>query len=967
LGHDDPEDDLPPSLAETAELLFSRASLWRKRGNLEGAVALIRRCLELDGGSIDAKRAFLSEALGWACENPVRAHEQHFRSEQVEALRHAIQSLEPLEQTLSQIQSDQTSLEISSNVATALWLLGEKKRAFSIAAISLARHPTAEGLLRIRLKQLETDDDIQQIRKSMEPYLAELSPTILTHLIELAANSGDVTWYDVLIKRAEVTETEKEHLLDLSLLRFQARWIGGERDGALSDLQAYLEINPSHFLARVMLTQFLAQQKNVAGAVTHAEIALKSLGENSSLTEIMQLAGTLFRLEQFESAVPLYERLVSTPGKDRLTRDLLICLIETERRQQAQSVLDRMPIEVRRSSAIRRIECHFAQRTGNWSRVKELLRDDINNDLVRADLAVAYACALYKLDELDSLRDFLRRDPKFKNASPKEEFEFAKYQTGFGYHQEAIRRLFQLFLENPNNSEIAGYYLSQLILSPPLPGLEEPPVASAGTAVRLQGGGDAWWVAIGDAGVREGAWPELVAADSTISKQLEGVPIGKKVVVSRGAIKLDAEVVELKSIFAFAADKANELIAAAVSPAGPLYSFPVFNEGEPNVEVLLGIAAERRKYVQQAIGVYRERRLPLCLLARLLGTDVASLLLDWPGDETLFVGIGTHEERELSIKLAASGDRRFVIDLVTVVELTRRGAFKAAVKILGRPLIPQSSRDELVGAIQMLDRQNPASVMSEVGGRLSITEVPVEYYSNRSALLRAILENIDHECEVCPVLGPQEASDDLRKTVQLLDGSTGDVLFLCAEKNAVLVSEDGGLRQLAYSAGITSGTGIQPILMVAAAKGAISKEAYAKIVAAKIIEKHDFVSVRIEDMELLASLTPNIVSKEMRAILESFRRPTIDINSTAMVAVDFLRRIILRCPLKVAAEYSRIVRDVLLEGRPAIKNAVLELISKVLQQRFGRNGRKLGFRERSLFDGLLDRRLASSARRGKRN
>src|SRR5690606_16104664 len=98
---------------------------------------------------------------------------------------------------------------------------------------------------------------------------------------------------------------------------------------------------------------------------------------------------------------------------------------------------------------------------------------------------------------------------------------------------------------------------------------------------------------------------------------------------------------------------------------------------------------------------YSRLRFPLATLARLVGSEPLTLMLEWPGAKaSLFVSIGTQEEREQALALLAEGGKRFVIDLPTLGELVGSGVFRDVAPLLGRPLVPQTARDELTGIIQ---------------------------------------------------------------------------------------------------------------------------------------------------------------------------------------------------------------------------------------------------------------------------
>jgi len=179
-------------------------------------------------------------------------------------------------------------------------------------------------------------------------------------------------------------------------------------------------------------------------------------------------------------------------------------------------------------------------------------------------------------------------------------------------------------------------------------------------------------------------------------------------------------------------------------------------------------------------------------------------------------------------------------------------------------------------------------------------------------------------------------------------------LYLCIERDAVLVSDDGALRLLAPEAGVAMSMGVQPVLMEACDKGLISKDAYADAVVAKLASGHDFVSVRADDMLTLAKRTPARVSEGVRTALETFRKPTLDIVSGVQVSCEFLKQAIQRLQPPVAAAYGKHILEVLQHERPQLSGEIRRVVAHAVQQALQRPSRKLKLLERKALAPLLD-------------
>ncbi|MFZ5593717.1 MAG: PIN domain-containing protein [Pseudomonadota bacterium] len=956
LGETAPEHDLPEDLRDTPELLFTRAHLRGTRGDYPDALELLRQCMAADGGSFEVKRVYLADALSWAALDPVLAHHGQLMTEQREALTDAIQRLEPLEQTLPAIQSDYVSLEVTNNVTVSLMLLGSKDRARALATHSLARHPLSEGLLRLKLHEFDERDDIAAIHVLTDARLKDLPPSVLGILAEISANRGELAWHAKVMAAAETSGLEPHKLRELHVLSIHARWMAGNRTEAVNAIRSYLQEYPEHVLARVILGQMLRRLGQKTEAMQEAVICVAYLADGVSSFQVFHVADLFFDLQQFRDAGSLYSRLVKVPGNDEFTRRLLVCLVESDQRRQARNTLDQLAPDVQVLPPFRRIEANLARRMGDWARMRDLLAQELEQCPDNSSIALGYVGALFRLGDKVTLSAYLASDPRFKDSPPEAEFEFAKYQSKHGLTGLALARLYRLYRAHSVSTQAASFYLS-LLLGQRITELEPPTKAGPGAVVHLRSSTDTRVIAIDiEATKGAGGWPELVSPDSELAKTLQGLEIGGKVTLAHNFSESELEVVKLESLFSFVAGKAHEQVDAAAVPAGPLWSVRIIkDDGELDIDVLLKLAQQRSKHVRSTFENYQEHRFPISVLAKAIGSDPVTLLLDWPFREaTLFVGIGTHEERTAATKALRQEGRRYVLDLLTIAEFVQRKSFDAAVKLLGRPLIPQTVREHLLVLMQFVDKPQPSASLGEQDGHLQMTDTPPAYYENREAFLREMLRCIDDHCEVVPTTGPHEVTDVHRFLAEILDNDSLDALYLCIERDAVLVSDDGALRLLAAEAGVTMSMGVQPVLMEACDKGLLSKDVYADAVVGKLASGHDFVSVRADDMLTIAKRTPARVSEGVQAALETFRKPTLDIVSGVQVSCEFLKQAIQLLRPMVVAAYGKIILEVLQHNRSQLADDIHRAVARTVLQELQQPIRKLSSREQKALASLLD-------------
>lgn len=953
----EPEDEVSPEdVREKADYLFALARLRADAGDQATSVRLLKRCIDLDGGSIYGRRAYLAESLMWVSAGGVPAFLGQIPQDRRAALTDALSRFEPLEETLGSTQSMHLSEELATNFTSSLRVLGDVARARSIALQMLARHPNLEQLLRVRVVDLAEAKNLAGLKSLANGRLDSLPSSAIALLAEASANLGDIEWNAQILDVAAARSSEDDRLRELAPLTAVAAWRSGDISLALQRIQDHISKHPNRVMGHVIAAQIFKTSGKTAQARDEAQTCIALVPDEGIGPEALQVADLLGSLDMHAEAAALYERFVESPRADELTIKLLECLVSSDQRKKAQLILEKMKPEDRSQQIVRHIEVNLAARMMDWRRMRDLLALDLVSGGLRADVALGYGLALHRLNETAPLKAFAETDPALPKASVDQELEFSKLQVTAGVPHLGLRRLFLLFRKHPNNVRVAGILLGQVLMAKSVEALAVPACVEPGSAVELQVGKERCWLAVDgtDAEPIE-TWPELVAPKTPIAQQLMGAGVGEVREVTRGITTLEGRILQVTSLFAFAIQKARELIATKVGHHGPVWSVRVIKEdGRVDFEALLQQARKRREHVDSAFALYREQRIPIGLLAQLLGSDPITLLLEWPSREmSLFIGIGSDEERQTAFKSIRGNGQRFVTDIFTIAEMLLRKTAPAVVATIGRPLVPEAQRQGLLAIMEQPPGERAVS-MQEHGGRLRIIELSDAYRRHRTRFMQSILAFIDEQCDVVATAGPENQSKELRELVRLLDKPSAECLLLCLEMDAVLLSEDGSLRLLAGGAGVTKTSALQPVWMIANEQRYLDAKAYAECLAAKILANHDFVSVNGRDLMQLASTNPQKISPAVRAALETLKRPTLEIRSGVNVCVEFLGLAVRKLPSVVAGTYANLATSALLHGR-SVRRRVFDRIFASRISVYGRNGRRIPAHVRRLFGGILSR------------
>jgi hypothetical protein len=164
-----------------------------------------------------------------------------------------------------------------------------------------------------------------------------------------------------------------------------------------------------------------------------------------------------------------------------------------------------------------------------------------------------------------------------------------------------------------------------------------------------------------------------------------------------------------------------------------------------------------------------------------------------------------------------------------------------------------------------------------------------------------------------------------------LDKASLDAVYLALERDAVLLSEDGGLRLVVPSVGLTNSIGVQPLLMFAREHKVIAHAEYVNVVMGKLARNHDFLSIRTEDLVAVVRRDATRVAAGVVAALETFRGPTLELGSGVQVCCEFLASVVPLCPPPVVKSYLKLALDVLQHGRATHAEAIHRALAEAIK------------------------------------
>ncbi|HET8801315.1 MAG TPA: hypothetical protein VFN01_09035 [Marinobacter sp.] len=944
LEYEDIDSDLPNSIIDDPDILFSRSFSMARQGDFGGAFACLKQVYNAEKTGLEVRQALLQNALEYSLGKSLPPLLCQLDSGQKEALNYSLQIIEPVENLLENADRSPTLDALINNAAVAYEITGQLRRAQHLADLAIAKGIFSDGIFRIKLDSLIARDDLSGVEGICEDNLKEFSNQRLLYLLEATSLLKSENFSNDIISELDNRPLEDDEERDYSTLKLLVEWRCFGTAKAYDLGENLLRDEPNNPLLNILFTRIAAaSNRNIENLIGRCIELCEGTSENVKL----QVAELLFDVEYFFEASTLYKEIIEYPSADPVGLRYLVSLVNSDQRALAKRFLEDLPEEERKKDQVVRIEANLCRAVGDMDRLSSILTKAVSDDPQDSYFAICLAGCLFLKNELDSLKKLLISDPKFVNAPPEHEFEFAKYQAIHGVSILALGRMYRLLKLKPNDSDIAGFYLITLLLAEDLTDELAVSCAGEGVASLIKVGENTKWVVI-DAPEfgPENQWPEMQNSQSLVAEQIKSKKVGDAFTFDNGFIENEAEIVSNEHIFLYAARKARGVIESSAFNSGPLWSFKILkDDGELDLAPIEKAVASRKRQVKLVFEHYRTRTIPVASVASAIGTDPITLSLEWPFKEVRkIVSNGMHETRKAQIQTLVAGQSRYVIELQALVEISIWDLWSKISDITGKPLVASSLVELLVSIVesQKENVEKASGVMQEMDGQLRITEISPEMSKKRFDFLRGLLDSVRYYCEVVPAFGPEKPIKELSILRKVMDNATVDTILLALEKEAVLLSGDEHLKVLAEHSGVGPSVDFQNLLMVLVEKRLITKQKYSEIVLDKIYRGHSFVSVDADDLDWGAKRNLGKIPTEMREVFESFKSENLEINSAVRVCLNFLNKILDSHPAHLIADYYRLCLESLCAKREELSDVIYESFRRNFESAI----RRLNARER---------------------
>ena len=888
--------DVPLEMRESPEVLHVFAWLEVLAGrNAEGA-RLAKEAQDKGDRSFEVNALRLLATVNHATEDGVLASSGIIAADVKASLAEQIPSFEPVDKLLWSRQSTYSLSQAVGCLGYAYMMCDRAGEAQALLREGVKRFPGNGQLGRICLESCfrsGSDDDAFEFGRLN---LANLDSEAKLIVTEMAARRGDALIFAAVSQALSEEDKDERWADEIKSLQ----WLLLARQGKVDDLADVLTEEAVRGLmstAAKIIALTIAKREQMPWADAAIEDLAKEITPKSLTREAVLAAQLFLFTRRYDHVVAtLDERL--PPGHYSEPHKLLFsALVQRGSRKRALKMLRSFPQEALGEAGIREDAVQLANEASDWEQLYKLAELHLAAHPERADAWGFAASVLIAQKNMGALRELLAKDiPVALEGPVRYRAWLARLEVEFGVKERGLNRLYHTYRGALSNPEAAAAYLGQVLTLAPDSLPAEPELVTAGCSITLM---DALsverTVVVEPAGLPE--MPEtnnFITISSPLYASVEGKHVGEEIVVTDGfGTARTYKVVGLTSSFLRLAHLAQELIRTSVGNKGGLTSIDLVQkpDGQFDLSKILEMLKQQSERVREVFGAYERGLVTIGMVAKLLGSSAAVVSGDWPQhlDPKLYVCNGTTEERVAAESILNASTQALVVDLATLNELVATNLEK--VLRFGPPVFVSASASVALDNLIAQEQGNKAKAnMAEQDGRIVLTQFDDTYHERRNAYLQRLRNCVDQYCQIVPVYGIDEPPQQLLAFREFFDEESYDALFLALEKNAVLLTIDGRLREAAAALAAIKGIWPQVFILAAGQKGLCTPEEYANFAFSSLIKRRSHVAMTALDFMWMLTQPAESQSFAWRSLLTYFASPSVDWRSVVKFGSELFTR-----------------------------------------------------------------------------
>ena len=411
---------------------------------------------------------------------------------------------------------------------------------------------------------------------------------------------------------------------------------------------------------------------------------------------------------------------------------------------------------------------------------------------------------------------------------------------------------------------------------------------AVGCAVHVSRGGEKEVFVITDELPAERQRGEI-SADDQLAQRLLGHRKGDSVVVrDTGLERLVYEVTDVQSKYVFAFQETMAKFGTWFPEDETFHMMEVSED----FSLMFKMLDERYARVSYIMSLYREKRLPLGAMARLVRR---SRRLIWEGltsgtDAKYFAASG-HIDDIRRQDAAVRNNDRVTLDLSALLTLERLGLTERLLPLFAEVLVPQATLDEVNEELVDLRMSGPAQGnIARDGIRYAYQEESAESWQAKVGSLERLRDFINSRTRVVAVAG---ALDVGRQRFDQLSDALGEgsfaAMLVAREHGTLLYADDLGLGNLARNEEGVESVWTQTVLLLARERELITDEEYHEALRGLMLANYYYPVFSVDDMKWILRRNHFGLAGEVTRMVGFLRGPECDEGAAVMLVSELVR------------------------------------------------------------------------------
>jgi tetratricopeptide (TPR) repeat protein len=753
-----------------------------------------------------------------------------------------------LDQAILRLDSrerDPRLAEALVNRATVRTLLDETDAALDDLGRVLGEDPAHAAALRAKAKVLLRKGNLPEAAAALERVLpAARGPEILLPLAAIYGELGEARSVPVLIEPIWVADSPDRTQLHIAAVLLKAYDALRDESAARRVREAIRRNWPSDPDALIVLADHSERQGLREDAIALLQEALASSKGRSRDRAASALADLYIQVERYGDAAELLEKVADVSRDTGITRRYLVCLLNAGYYREALDLARRLRGSGRPLPVVTEVEIRILEFIGDIGEARKLLEQlsDIEPSEVRHRLRLA-GLAVRRGDR-DGAREVLRRirDDEVRDNSH-HLMQLAQIRAWVG-EPNALPAAYEARRLGYADPKIHLAYIGVVMAcekwNDPLLQVE---AAHVGATVVLRRDDETKRFTVVAKG--EAPYPGDVEQDTVLGEKLQGLRKGQTIQFVTGPFEESPyEVAEVQSKYV-AAVQETFTDFTTLFPGHP--GFHKVEIKDKDITKILAAVERRRDRVTQAASLYLGRKLTLGALAKFTGS---TLVEAWAGmislpDGHIIASRGDAQERERESRNVSSAEVALVLDLTALLTLNYLGLLERLPKQFPRLIVPQQVLDQINDSLASAEYlPDPAMFLAKVGEAYVREEITPEALAQSRKRLETIRDFVLTNTSVEAVQSILKLGRDRYAELEDVLGKESVAAVLRAgEGDAVLYSDDLGLREIGQSDWNVKGVWTHAVLERMRDSGVLSQTEFCEAVSKLAVARYHFLPV----------------------------------------------------------------------------------------------------------------------------